>query len=84
MAFVLGSIVIIPGTAATTVQAAACTFIEWMTTKDQTIKAISNISEIAEKTSDMVATIGTTYDQVTECHSCVQTLKKSVDRFILQ
>lgn len=42
------------------------------------------VSEIAEKTSDMVATTGTTYDQVTECHSCVQTLKKSVDRFILQ
>lgn len=42
------------------------------------------VSEIAEKTSDMVATTETTYDQVTECHSCVQTLKKSVDRFILQ
>lgn len=42
------------------------------------------VSEIAEKTSDMVATTGTTYDQVEECHNCVQTLKKSVDRFILQ
>lgn len=42
------------------------------------------VSDIAGKTSDMAATTGTTYDQVTECHACVQTLKKSVQRFILQ
>lgn len=47
-------------------------------------EAAIGVGDIAGKTSDMVATTGTTYDQVAECHKCVQTLKKSVQRFILQ
>ncbi|MBQ7944359.1 MAG: methyl-accepting chemotaxis protein [Lachnospiraceae bacterium] len=42
------------------------------------------VGDIAEKTSDMVDTTGTTHEQVTDCYECVKTLKDSVNRFILR
>lgn len=42
------------------------------------------VTDIAGKTSDMAITTGASQEQVTECYECVQTLKKSVQRFILQ
>ncbi len=52
---------------------------------NQTVsESAAGVSDIAGKTSEMAYTTGSTHSQVTECHECVQVLKNSVQRFILQ
>lgn len=42
------------------------------------------VTDIAEKTSNMVEKTGTTHDMVSECYECVENLRKIVERFILE
>lgn len=42
------------------------------------------VTDIAEKTSDMVEKTGTTHDMVSECYACVENLKEIVRRFVLE
>ena len=42
------------------------------------------VSDIAEKTSDMVAKTGTTHDMVEECYTYVEKLREIVGQFVLQ
>lgn len=42
------------------------------------------VTDIAEKTSDMVEKTGTTHDMVSECYACVENLREIVKRFVLE
>lgn len=42
------------------------------------------VSDIAEKTSDMVEKTGTTHDMVEECYTYVEKLREIVSQFVLQ
>lgn len=42
------------------------------------------VTDIAEKTSDMVEKTGTTHDMVSECYECVENLRQIVQRFVLE
>lgn len=42
------------------------------------------VTDIAEKTSNMVEKTGTTHDMVSECYACVENLREIVQRFVLE
>ncbi|MGN0506503.1 MAG: methyl-accepting chemotaxis protein, partial [Lachnospiraceae bacterium] len=51
--------------------------------KDTMNEAAAGVTDIAEKTSDMVKKTTQTNDMVTECYGCADNLKDIVDKFVL-
>lgn len=51
--------------------------------KDTVNEAAAGVTDIAEKTSDMVKKTTQTNDMVTECYGCADNLKVIVDKFVL-
>ena len=52
--------------------------------KDTVNEAAYGVTDIAEKTSDIVEKSSETNDMVTKCYGCADDLKVIVDKFILQ